>query len=199
VSANVPVGALSLGAHTLEVQGTDNAGNNSAWVALAGGLTVSAPPAGAVQATVSVLAGNLTNTAQNVSFPAVTLDGTDQVKDGTTTPAWVAKDARGSGAGWNVTISSSNFSGSGGSIPVANFKVRLLQTNIVTVSGNTAPTTSIGTLAPLSGTPTRLLSAALNAGMGQYNYTPDFQLTVPGSTAAGAYTANVSVSINSGP
>ncbi len=198
VSANVPVGALSLGIHTVEVQGTDDAGLNSAWVALTGGLNVTAPPAGAIQATVSVNAGNLTNTAQNVAFPAVTLDGTDQVQTGATT-AWLAKDARGSGAGWNVTISSGNFSSAGGSIAVANFKCQLLQGNIVTVAGNTAPTTAIGTFVPLSGTPTRLLAAAINAGMGQYSYTPDFQLTVPGSTPAGSYTANVSVSVNSGP
>jgi hypothetical protein len=128
----------------------------------------------------------------------VTLDGTDQVKSGTTT-AWVAKDARGSGAGWNVTISSGNFTSASGSISVGNFKCQLLQANIATVFGNTAPTTAIGTFVPLSGTPTKLLSAAVNGGMGQYSYTPDFQLTVPGSTPAGNYTANVSVSVNSGP
>src|SRR3990172_3123798 len=38
VQANVPVGALSLGNHTIEVRGTDNAGNIGAWSALPGGL-----------------------------------------------------------------------------------------------------------------------------------------------------------------
>ena len=197
VQANVPVGSLSLGNHTIEVQGTDNAGNIGAWVALTGGLNKTDTPVGAVVASVSVLGGGLTNTAQNIAFGNVTLGGADQ-----TIPAasavWQAQDARGTGDGWNVTLSSTSFTGAG-TITADNFKVRQLQAQVVTVGGNTAPTSQVLSFQSLSGAPLKLLSATGGAGMGTYDYTPDFQLTVPASTAAGAYTANVTVTINSGP
>ncbi|MBI5290156.1 MAG: WxL domain-containing protein [Chloroflexi bacterium] len=197
VTANVPVGALSLGNHVIEVRGTDLAGNIGAYVALSGGLNVTAPPAGAVQATINVQGGALTNTAQNIAFPAVALSGADQTVLAAAA-AWQAKDARGTGDGWNVTIASTNFTGAG-TIGVANFKCKQDQADIVTVSGNTAPNSMVTTFQSLSGTPLKLLQATGGAGMGTYDYTPDFQLTVPASTAAGSYTANVTVSINSGP
>ncbi len=197
VTANVPVGALALGPHTVEVRGTDNASNVGAWVALTGGLSVTAPPAGAVQATISVTGGALTNTAQNIAFAALALSGADQTV--LATPAvWQAKDARGTGDGWNVTIASTNFTGAG-TIPVANFKCKQDQAKVVTVSGNTAPTSLVTTFQSLGGTPLKVLQATGGAGMGTYDYTPDFQLTVPASTTAGSYTANVTVSVNSGP
>ncbi len=197
VNANVPVGALALGNHVVEVRGTDNASNVGAWVALAGGLDVTATPAGAVVASVSVVGGALTNTAQPIAFGSVALSGADQTI-AAAAAVWQAKDARGTGDGWNVTLSSTNFTGAG-TIAVANFKVKQDQAAIVTVSGNTAPSSLVPGFQPLGGTPLKLLQATGGAGMGTYDYTPNFQLTVPASTGAGAYTANVTVSINSGP
>ena len=197
VSANVPVGALSLANHVIEVRGTDAASNVGAWVALVGGLDVTATPAGAVQATVNVQGGALTNTAQNIAFPAVALSGADQTVLAAAA-VWQAKDARGTGDGWNVTLGSTSFSGAG-TIPVANFKVKQDQVDIVTVSGNTAPNSLVTTFQSLGATPLKVLQATGGAGMGTYDYTPDFQLTVPASAVAGSYTANVTVSINSGP
>ena len=197
VSANVPVGALSLGAHVIEVRGTDAAANVGLWVALAGGLNVTATPAGAVVASVSVLGGALTNTAQPIAFGNVALSGADQTVLAAAA-VWQAKDARGTGDGWNVTLGSTSFSGAG-TIPVANFKVKQDLVDIVTVSGNTAPTSLVTTFQSLSVTPLKVLQATGGAGMGTYDYTPDFQLTVPASAVAGSYTANVTVSINTGP
>ncbi len=197
-TASIPTGALTVGVHTVGVQSQDAAGNVSAWTLLAGGLTVSGTPAGAVQATVTVSGGSLSNVAQAIAFPGVTVTGLDQTVAGTTTPAWQAKDARGTGAGWNVTISSSNFTGSAGSIAVANFKVQL--TAVTTVAGNAAPLPTPASYVAMSiATPLKLLSAAATTGMGTYDYTPQFQLTVPGSALTGAYAANVTVSVNSGP
>ena len=197
VTANVPVGALTDGVHTVDVRGTDAAGNIGAWGTLVGGLNKTPTPAGAVQASVTIQGGSLTNTAQNIPFGSVALTGVNQTVSAT--PAvWQAKDARGTGDGWNVTLSSSNFTGSG-TIDVINFKMRQLQAAIVTVGGNTAPSSLVTSFQSLSGTPLKVLQATGGAGMGTYDYTPDFQLTVPASSPAGAYTANVTVSINSGP
>lgn len=197
VTANVSLAGLADGAHTVEVRGTDNSGNASAWVALAGGLSKTPPPAGAVQATVTVLAGGLSNTPANIPFGNVTQNGSNQIVPAAAL-VWNALDARGSGAGWNVSLTSTDFTGAG-TIGVANFKVQQLASKIITVSGNTAPSSQVLTFQPLGATPLKLLSAALNQGMGSYDYTPDFQLTVPASAVAGAYTANVTVAINSGP
>ncbi len=197
VTANVPVGALTLGVHTIEVRGTDAAGNIGAWVALTGGLNVTAPPAGAVQASVTVQGGNLTNTPLPVAFGNVALSGADQTV--AATPAtWQAKDARGTGDGWNVTVTSGNFTGAG-TINVSNFKMMQLQSKITLVSGSAAPTSLVTTYQSLSALPLKVLQATGGAGMGTYDYIPDFQLTVPASAVAGAYTASVTVSVNTGP
>ena len=119
-------------------------------------------------------------------------------KAGAAGAVWQAQDARGTGDGWNVTLSSTGFTGAS-TISVDNFKVRQPQAQVVTVGGNTAPSSQVLSFQALSGVPLKLLSATGGAGMGTYDYTPDFQLTVPASTAAGAYTANVTVTINSGP
>jgi plastocyanin len=197
VTANVPVGGLSLGNHTIEVRGTDNSSNVGAWAALTGGLDVTAPPAGSVQASVTVQGGNLSNTAQDISFGTVALAGSDQTIDAVA-QTWQARDARGTGDGWNLTVSATDFTGAG-TIGVASFKVRQLQSNINVVSGNTAPSSLVATFQSLAATPLKVLQATAGTGMGTYDYTPDFQLTVPSSAAAGSYTANVTVSINSGP
>jgi hypothetical protein len=198
VTANVPVGALSIGNHVIEVRGTDAAANVGAWVTLSGGLDVSGPPAGAVQASVTVQGGNLTNTADDIAFGSVALTGADQTIVPTVANTWQATDARGTGSGWNVTLSSTDFTGAG-TIPVANFKVKQLQTDITTVAGNTAPNSLVTTFSSLSGAPLKMLQAAATTGMGTYDYVPSFQLTVPSSATAGSYTANVTVSINSAP
>ena len=197
VTANVSVSSLADGPHTVEVRGTDIAGNVGAWAALAGGLSKTPPPAGAVQATLTIGAGALTNSAQNVPFGYVSLTGSDQTVNAAAA-AWRATDARGTGDGWNVTVSSTDFSGAG-AINVSNFKLRQLQSAILTVAGNTAPNSLVLSFQSLSGTPLKMLQATGGAGMGTYDYTPDFQLTVPASAPSGSYTANVTVSINSGP
>ncbi len=197
-SASVPVGSLGLGPHTLTVEALDgasppNVGSGSTT------LSVTATPAGAVAASVTVVGGSLTNTANAVNLGSVTLNGTDQEKAATPTTPWNATDARGTGAGWNVTISCTDFSGSAGSIAVSNFRVDIAAAAIVPVGGNTPPTTQVPSAVPLSASPLKVLSAALTAGQGSYNYSPDFLLTVPASTPQGSYTANMTVTINSGP
>lgn len=195
VTANASIGALADGPHTVEVRGVDNSGNASAWVAASFDKTP--PPAGAVQATVTVEGGALTNTAQDIAFGSVSLAGADQTV--TSAPAtWQARDARGSGDGWNVTVSSTDFSGPG-MISVSNFKMRQQESQVVTVAGNTAPNSLVTSFQSLSAAPLKVLQAGAGAGMGTYDYTPDFQLTVPASASAGSYSANVTVSINSGP
>lgn len=134
-----------------------------------------------------------------ISFPGVTLNGADQVLSGSTT-AWRA-DATGEAGGWNLTVASSDFvNGAAQSIPVANFEIRLPDANIVLVSGDVnKPTSTQAAFAALSGTALKIASAAVGAGNGIYDLTPEFRLTVPAESYAGSYSATVTVAVSIGP
>ncbi len=88
----------------------------------------------------------------------------------------------------------------GRTIAVANFQVRLLDANIVKVSGDANKPASTQTgFASLSGAALKIASAANGTGNGVYDMTPGFQLTVPAETYIGSYTATVTVTISAGP
>ncbi len=150
-------------------------------------------------ATANLSAGSLSITSQNISFSG-TLTGSDQTLFDGDSSDWVAEDATGSGSGWHVTIASTDFSSGSDTIPVSSFKVRLLDSSITTVSGNTKPSSSITSYTALSTTAATLLSAEAGNGMGIYNFVPDFSLDIAADTAAHSdYTATVTVNIISGP
>ena len=145
-------------------------------------------------------AAALTITTAAISFPDVTLDGDPHTVNGSTS-AWRA-DAVGETGGWNVTVSSTDFdNGSGKTIDVSNFEIRLLDASIVWVSGDdiNMPTSTQTTFTDLSGTALKIASAAVGDGNGVYDMTPDVRLTVPAETYAGNYTATVTVDISAGP
>ena len=144
-------------------------------------------------------AAALSITTASITFPDVTLDGTDQTLTGSTSP-WRA-DATGTADGWNVTVASSDFdNGAGRTIAVSNFEIRLLDANIVVVSGDTnKPVSTQSTFTPLSGTALKISSAAVGVGDGVYDLTPNFRLTVPAESFTGNYTATVTIATIVGP
>ena len=71
-------------------------------------MIVGATIASAETGTVTVSGGVLSVTAANVTLPGVTLDGTDQTTTSTSN-AWTAEDSRGTGAGWNITVASTDY------------------------------------------------------------------------------------------
>jgi len=159
--------------------------------------------AGAALSAVALLvmeAAALSISTAAISFPGVNLDGDPHTVDGSTS-AWRA-DATGETGGWNVTVSSTDFgNGSGKTIAVSNFKIRLLDASIVSVSGDdiNLPVSTQTTFAALGGTALKIASAAVGDGNGVYDMTPDFSLTVPAETYAGDYSTTVTVSISAGP
>lgn len=82
-------------------------------LAMLGALVVLAfaAVASAEDADVTITGGSLTFTGAAVSLNGVTLDGTDQTSTPTTAgdADWTAVDARGTGAGWNITIDATDF------------------------------------------------------------------------------------------
>jgi WxL domain surface cell wall-binding len=143
------------------------------------------------------------STASSPSFSA-NLDSGDSTP--TYTVALTSQDTRGTGAGWNETITSTQFTTGAPN----NYT---LATNASTVTGvtqagasgtNTAATNSITypvSVPAGSGPPTavKLFNAAANTGMGKFTITPTVGVFVPQNSFAGTYTSTVTLAIVSGP
>jgi hypothetical protein len=175
-------------------------------------LAVTAGVVYAETATISITGGTLSLIPANVALSAVTLDGTDQLSTSASgANNWSAEDARGTGTGWNLTIDSTDFTDGG--VPLrtidissANqeFKIQLLDGNILVVAGNTKPVSQVTTLTAIPETPAaalKFVSAATDTGMGSYTLAPNFELEVPANiyVGSGTYTATITVSAVSGP
>lgn len=165
-------------------------------------------PASLMAATVTVT-GNLTagslslNTSATPSFSANLASG-DQTP--TYTVPSTVQDTTGSGAGWNLTITSTQFSTGGGS-------PRTLATNASTLTGVTSscasgtctnPSNSISypVAVPAGASPppaVKFFDAAANTGMGDFTITPTIGVFVPGNSYAGSYTSTLTLTIVSGP
>ncbi|MEW6283530.1 MAG: WxL domain-containing protein [Candidatus Eremiobacterota bacterium] len=154
-------------------------------------------------ATITINAGALSiSHAGSVTFAPLTLNGLDQAATCTSTPTLTLTDARGSGSGWNVTLSATNFTSGGNSILASGFTFTGPGGTVTTVAGNAPPTQSTVVAQALSPGGFKVLSAAANTGMGRYTYTPataQFGLTVPASTFAGNYSSTMTFTIASGP
>lgn len=125
-----------------------------------------------------------------------TLDGTDQ------TVSWSALlgvvDARGTGAGWNLTMSSTGFSdGSGHTLAAGT--VTGVSAACHAGSSCTAATNAIGYPIGLSTTAAKFFNASANTGMGKVDVTPSVSVLIPGNAFAGTYSATVTLAAVSGP
>ena len=156
--------------------------------ALAGTLTATA--------TVTGTAGVSLNLPSNPSISS-TLDGTDQTAS--YSPVLGLVDARGTGAGWNLTISATNFSDGSGHTLAPGTVTGAAQAchsgsscTAATSSGITYPLTITGTAA-------KFFNAALNTGLGKVDVTPTIQVSIPGNAYAGTYTSTVTLAAATGP
>src|SRR3712207_5105645 len=127
-------------------------------LALAGSVAVSAPAALAATSTVTgtISAGTLSIATTASPTFSVTLDGTNKTAS-YTVPSTVT-DATGSGAGWNLTITSTQFTTGGGTpqtLPTNAPTVTSVNNSCSGAGTCTAPTNSIGypVNIPATGTP----------------------------------------------
>ena len=130
--------------------------------------------------------------------------------NGDSTPTFTVplttQDTRGTGAGWNETITSTQYT-TGGASP------NTLATNASSLTGVTqscasgqctSPSNSVtypvavpaGSTAPSA---VKFYNAAANTGMGKFTITPTIGVFVPGNSYAGTYTSTLTLSIVSGP
>jgi hypothetical protein len=174
-------------------------------IATCGAIAAVPAIADTANVTATITGGSLSESTSATPSFAVTLDGTDK------TPSYTlpltAIDARGTGAGWNLTITSTQFT-TGGATP------NTLATNASSVTGVTSacvggstctnPTNSVTyplnvPAAPVAPTAVKLFNAAANTGMGKFTVTPTVQVAVPANTYAGTYTSTVTLAVVSGP
>jgi X-Pro dipeptidyl-peptidase len=167
-----------------------------------------APAALAADTTVTVTGGTLTVTNPLVAnFPGVTLNGSAQTV-AAAMDAFSATDGRGSGAGWNVTVQATRFSEvSAGAIVVGGKQLPASSLTMpaptVAANGTTsaAPTITAGPYTLDAGSAVKIASAAVDTGMGKYDFTQggNLSLSVPSTAYAKTYKSTVTVSAVTGP
>ena len=160
---------------------------------------------------VTVSGGSLTGGSITYSnFSGVTLDGTEK----TTTSTWsIANivDARGTGAGWNLSLtltqlkeySGGSYVSGGKTIPTSAIEVTD-NPSVSRVDGTSSPTSTITVVsdgtALDTGSAVTLLSAALDGGMGSYSFGDmTSTLTVPANTYARTDKSDATASLSTGP
>lgn len=175
-----------------------------------GGSAIAAFADSGTGASVAVKAGTLTETGpSSVSASDVTLNGNDQ----TTTYALglTVTDARGNSGGWNLTITSTTFTGTGGTPPVLPTTASsiLAGPTVACISGGGHCTSPIpdGTVTYPVGVPAAAIAPAAvkffnaggGSGLGKFTVTPTVTISIPANTTADTYTSTVSVAVVSGP
>lgn len=161
--------------------------------------------AGAVAVTGTVTGGSTLSVSStgSPSF-ALTLNGVDQTVS-YTLPAQ-AIDPRGTGAGWNLTVTSTQFSdGSGHTFPTTASSITAASNACGASSTCTTAANSVGYSAltvpagPTAPAAVKFFNAAANTGMGKLDVSATVGVAVPANAFAGTYTSTVTVSIVSGP
>jgi hypothetical protein len=147
--------------------------------------------------------GSLTLGApSSVSFPGVTVNGTNQTVS--TTLSLTPSDLSGSGAGWNVTGTSTTFTNAS-SKTLSTTATSITSASAATTGGNcVVPTNAItypvtlpaGATAP---TAVKLYNAAAATGKGPTTVNLTAQLSVPANAYNGTYSSTWTIAVASGP
>lgn len=164
---------------------------------LAGVLVV---PAFASTATATVTGGTLGMTVGTLTAASDTLNGTNQTA--TFSIPVTADDATGSGAGWNLTMGATQFTGTGLTPPtLATNALAVSAAPVVSAITGTGPTNNVSIASPLtvSSTAVKYFNAAVNTGMGTSTETATMNVSIPANTVASTYTSTVTLAIVSAP
>jgi hypothetical protein len=157
-----------------------------------------------VTATGTVTGSTFTATTSATPTFSATLDSGDAAP--TYTLPFTIQDTRGTGVGWNLTVTSTTYS-TGGGTP------KLLATNASSItslgtscaSGTcTNPTNAVAyplaipaaTSAPAA---VKYFNSTADTGMGKFTVTPTITVAVPQNAYAGSYSSTVTVSVVTGP
>jgi hypothetical protein len=162
-------------------------------VAIAGTVTATATVSGA--ASLSLSHGSTATISD-------TLDGTDQAVN-YTLPLTLA-DARGTGTGWNLTVTSTTFTA--GSHTLATTASSIASVSSACVAGGTCTNATNSITYPLTipaaataPAAVKLFNSAATTGLGRFTITPSINVTIPGNSFAGSYASTLTIAAVSGP
>jgi hypothetical protein len=172
------------------------------------GIALAALPTSALGASATAT-GTLSGSTLSLSTSAAPTFSAN-LDSGDSTPTYTVpltiQDTRGTGAGWNATITSTQFTTGGGTpSTLATNASTLTGVTSVCASGTcTNPTNSVTypiavPAAATAPTAVKFFNAAANTGMGKFTNTPTIGVFVPQNSAAGTYTSTLTISIVSGP
>jgi hypothetical protein len=161
--------------------------------------------------TADITAGSLTIAAPTTVHFAATLNGLDQTVNAT--QAIDVLDNRGSGAGWNVTLSATTFTDdatpahtlatdsiSDGTTGVSGGPTSECDSGVTcTTASNTVEYPVAITTAETDPTAVNILSADADTGLGGQTWTHTMHLKVPGNAVAGTYSSTWTYSVTTGP
>jgi hypothetical protein len=134
---------------------------------------------------------------------SLTLTGADQAPSyavGLT----VANTGSGNGSGWNLTITSTQFTAGSHTLSTGASTISGISVGTCGGGGCNQPSNAISYPVALpAGSPApsavKFFNAAAGSGKGTVTLTPTVQVTVPGNSYAGTYTSVLTISLASGP
>jgi len=146
--------------------------------------------------------GTLSETLTSISSPSITLNGTDQ------SMRWQIVlnviDTRGTGAGWNLTITSTQLKTlTGKTLPTTATRITAVDAACAPAASCTSASNTISypltvpadSTAP---TPVKFFNAASGSGQGHFQFTITLATTVPANSYKGTYTSTITPAINDG-
>lgn len=140
--------------------------------------------------------GTLTLASPTVAtISAITLEGTSQTSTGSL-GAITINDNRGTGSGWSVTLTVSDFTCCTPARTIGATNLTINPGLVTTLSGKVSGVTSGSSRSLTSSSDAAtLMNAVTNSGMGSYRVSPTLSLAVPGEAFAGTYTATVTITV----
>lgn len=175
-------------------------------VATTAALAIGVSPALAADSvTQAVTAGTRTASVANLALTGKAYSHVAQASAGTMT--LTADDSSGTDAGWNVTILTSAFAGSGGaagkSIAAVNFSTTSAAAPSAT-AGQAVDVTNgpmVPTISPVGTLDTARKTVQANVGFGKGTYTQALgvSLNIPAQSLAGTYTGTLTTTIAAAP
>jgi len=156
-------------------------------------------------ATGTVEGGSLSLATSAAPSFSATLDGSDITR--TYELPLAVEDLTGSGAGWNTTITSTEFTTGGEDAHTLPAEASsLTAVSAACQEGSTCTeadnavsyplTVPAGTSAPQ---PVKFFNAAAGSGLGQFSLVPTIAVSIPANTYAGTYTSTITLASVSGP
>lgn len=147
-------------------------------------------------------AGSVSLAAATTAAFSDTLDGTDQTV--TYQLPLTVIDARGTGGGWNMTVTSTQFNTGTHTLATGASSMTSIAAACNAGSTCTNPTNAVALpiavpAAVSAPAAVKFFNSASTTGMGSFTVTPTISVAIPGNAYAGSYASTVTVAVAAGP